>query len=277
MSLLSDFLAPPVLRSDEELHLAIGGKTILVTGASHGIGEALALRLGRTGARVLLAARSQDRLEEVCGVIRDSGGEAWSYPLDLRDSEQIDSVSQRLLQEHPVIDAVVHNAGKSIRRSLHKSLDRPHDFERCMGVNYLGPVRLQLALLPSMLETGGGHIINVSSVSVRLAPAAHWAAYHCSKSAFDLWLGAAVPELKTARIACTSVYFGLVHTRMSAPTEEYRKMPGQTPEEAASVVCRALARRPRVLQPWWLGPAHWLSAPFEPVTEWLQSKIVGAP
>ena len=74
MSLLSDFLAPPVLRSDEELHLAIGGKTILVTGASHGIGEALALRLGRTGARVLLAARSQDRLEEGCGVIRDSGG-----------------------------------------------------------------------------------------------------------------------------------------------------------------------------------------------------------
>ena len=276
MSLLSRFLAPPILSRDEELAAAVEGKVVLVTGASHGIGEALALRLGRVGARVLLAARSQDRLEEVCLAIRSAGGQAWSYPLDLRDSEQIDGVAEELLQKHPQIHAVVHNAGKSIRRSLRKPLHRAHDFERCMGVNYLGPVRLQLALLPSMLECGGGHIVNVSSVSVRLAPAAHWAAYHCSKTAFDLWLGAAVPELRQKNIACTSIYFGLVHTRMSAPTKEYQNMPGQTPEEAASVVCRALARRPRVLQPWWLGPAHWLSAPLEPFTEWIQSKIVSS-
>lgn len=277
MSLISRILAPPVCRNNAELSKAVRGKVILVTGASHGIGEALALRLGRVGATVLLAARSEDRLSEVRDTVQESGGEADVFPLDLRDPEQVDSMARELLDRYPRIDVVVHNAGKSIRRSLHRSLDRPHDFERCMGVNYLGPMRLQLALLPSMFEGRHGHIINVSSVSVRLAPAAHWAAYHCSKTAFDLWLGAAVPELRPYGIACTSIYFGLVHTRMSAPTEAYKSMPGQTPEEAAGVICRALVRKPRVLQPWWLGPAHWLSAPLEPVSEWIQSKIVSTP
>lgn len=247
---------------------------VLLTGASYGIGQALALRLGRAGATTLLAARSAEQLEQVRAQIVEEGGQAHIYPLDLRVSEQVDQVAEQILADHGRVDAVVHNAGKSIRRSLHHSLDRAHDFERTMGVNYLGPVRLQLALLPFMIRQGGGQIINVSAVNVRLPAVAYWAAYHCSKSAFDLWIGAAAPELKRHGICCTSVYLGLVHTRMSAPTRAYASLPGQTPDQAATVLCRALIRRPRVLQPWWLGPAHWVGVPLERPLEWVQSLLL---
>jgi NAD(P)-dependent dehydrogenase (short-subunit alcohol dehydrogenase family) len=272
--LLSRFLAPPTSTDEAALRRAVEGKVVVLSGASYGIGRALALQLGRAGAHLLLLARTTERLLEVQQQIASVGGEAEVFSLDLRDPEDVDRVTNEILGKHSQIDVVVHNAGKSIRRSLLKSLDRPHDFERTIGVNYLGPVRLQLALLPLMIDRGGGQIINVSSVSVRLPPAADWAAYHSSKSAFDLWLGAAVPELAPHGICCTSVYLGLVHTRMSAPTESYAKMPGQTAEQAAASLCRAIVHRPRVVQPWWLGPARFLSIPMERLSEWLQCKFL---
>jgi len=257
------------------LEQALRGKTVLLTGASFGIGAALAPRLGAAGARVLLAARSACELQALKSTLVKAGGEAKIYPLDLSQPEQVDEVARRILESQGPPDVVIHNAGKSIRRSLHDSLGRAHDFQRCMNVNYLGPVRLQLALLPSMLRRRGGQIINVSSVGVRLPPAAHWAAYLASKAAFDHWLAAAVPELSAYKIACTSVYLGLVHTRMSAPTKAYAAMPGQTADQAACVLCRALIRRPRRLGPWWLEPAHWLLTPLEGPLEALQSLVLG--
>lgn len=270
LNLIGRALAPPRQSDPQALAQAVRGKVVLVTGASFGIGEALALRLGAAGARVLLAARSLDELRALAQRIQEQGGEAHCFPLDLREAEQVDRVAKEILDQFGTVDIVVHNAGKSIRRALLKALDRPHDFERCAHVNYLGPVRLQLALLPKMIERGGGQIVNVSSVGVRIPPAAHWSAYLASKSAFDHWLAAAVPELRPHGIACTSVYLGLVHTRMSAPTKEYARMPGLTADQAACVLCRALIRRPRSLQPWWLGPMHLLSPLLERPLEWLQ-------
>lgn len=272
--LLSKLLAPPLSYDSERLRELVSEQTILVTGASFGIGEALARRLGAAGARVLVAARTAEPLDKLVSEIEAAGGQAQSYILDLTKSEQVDQVSQQILSEHGSVDVVVHNAGKSIRRSLHKSLDRAHDFERTMAVNYQGPVRLQLALLPSMIANKSGHIINVSSVGVRIPPAAYWAAYTSSKSAFDIWLRCGAPELKNDGIDCTSVYLGLVHTRMSAPTEAYASMPGLTADQAACVLCRALIKRPRSVQPWWLVPVYGLSAPLEPLAEWLQSRML---
>ena len=231
-------------------------------------------RLGEAGARVLLLARSQEELEAARDEILAAGGEAYSYVLDLTSSEDVDLVAQQILAEHDTVDVVIHNAGKSIRRSLYKSLDRAHDFQRTMDVNYLGPVRLQLALLPSMIASGSGHIVNVSSLGVRLPAGAMWAAYSASKSAFDIWLNCAVPELIHSDIHCTSVYLGLVHTRMSAPTEAYASMPGQTPDQAACVVCRALIEKPRGIAPWWLAPVEFLSPLFRRPLEWVQAMSV---
>jgi NAD(P)-dependent dehydrogenase (short-subunit alcohol dehydrogenase family) len=271
--LLSRLLAPRGCARMDLLRAAVGGKVVLVTGASFGIGAALARRLGTAGARVLLAARTGPRLAQLAQEITDAGGRAEVFPLDLCDPRQVDRVARQLAGIPGGVDVVVHNAGKSIRRSLALSLARPHDFQRSMAVNYLGPVQLQLALLPAMLARRSGQIVNVSSVGVRLPPAPRWSAYTASKTAFDVWLAAAAPELRHAGVACTSIYFGLVHTRMSAPTPAYRGMPGQTPDEAAQVICRALVRRPRSIGPWWLAPARWLAGPLGGPLEWLQGQL----
>jgi len=270
---LSRLLAPRGCGRVDLLRAAVGGKVVLVTGASFGIGEALALRLGAAGARVILAARSGARLEAVVQQIKAAGGQAQALPVDLTVPEQVEAAAQELAAIPGGVDVVVHNAGKSIRRSLGRSLDRAHDFQRCMAVNYLGPVQLQLGLLPAMLTRKAGHIVNVSSVGVGLPAVPRWAAYLASKSAFDVWMAAAAPELRQAGIHCSSIYLGLVHTRMSAPTPGYRGLPGQTPDEAAQVICRALIRRPRSIGPWWLTPARWLAPPLARPVAWLQGRL----
>jgi acyl-CoA synthetase (AMP-forming)/AMP-acid ligase II/NAD(P)-dependent dehydrogenase (short-subunit alcohol dehydrogenase family) len=242
-------------RVDEaELRIAIAGKRVLITGASYGLGEATARRLAGAGATVLLTARSGARLEEIVAEIQASGGSAHSHVADLTDVASIEALAAWVLEAHPPVDVVVSNAGKSIRRSVGLSYDRFHDFERTIGVNYLGPVRLLLALLPSMRARGEGQVISVSTAGVRLPPAPRWGAYQASKGAFDTWLRSAAPELRSDGVIATSVYMGLIHTRMSAPN--YRHLPGDTPEQAAERVCRAIVRRPRSLAPWWIPPAE---------------------
>jgi acyl-CoA synthetase (AMP-forming)/AMP-acid ligase II/NAD(P)-dependent dehydrogenase (short-subunit alcohol dehydrogenase family) len=241
---------PPSAVDEAELRAAVAGKTVLVTGASYGLGEATARRLGAAGATVLLTARSGERLEKIAAEIRAAGGDAHARAADLTEVESVEALARWVLAGHEV-DVVVSNAGKSIRRSLELSYDRFHDFERTVGINYLGPVRLLLALLPSMRARGGGQVVNVSTIGARIAPGPRWGAYQASKTAFDIWLRSVAPELRGDGIAVTSVYMALIHTRMSAPTPIYRHVPGQTPEQAAATICRAIVRRPASIAPWW--------------------------
>jgi len=265
--LLSRLLAPRGSMDAEALAHAVRGKVVVLTGASFGIGRSLAVRLGQAGAKLLLMARTAEALAAVAAEINAAGGDARALPLDLADTDAIDGLATKLAAEGVTADVVIHNAGKSIRRLIADSLDRAHDFSRTIAVNYLGPVRLQLALLPAMIAKRGGQIVVVSSVGVRLPPAPRWAAYTAAKSAFDVWMSSARPELSAHQIACTSIYLGLVHTKMSEPTESYRNMPGMTADEAALVVCRALVRRPRRIQPWWVGPLRVLAPWCEGVVD----------
>ena len=247
--------------SARKLRAAVEGKVILVTGASYGIGEATARRLGSARATVLLVARSAERLEEIRSEIEAGGGNAFVYVADMRDAAQVDELAARVLERHGHVDVLVNNAGKSIRRSLAHSQDRFHDFERTIDVNYLGPVRLLMALLPSMRERGRGHVVNISTVGVRgLPPAPGWAAYQASKAAFDVFLRSAAPELRADGIATTSIYMTLVHTRMSAPIPIWRYLPGMTPDEAADLVSRGIVERPRAIGPWWRKPGELATA-----------------
>ena len=270
---LSRLLGPCSHTRPQALERAVRGKVVLVTGASFGIGRALALRLGQAGARLIVVARSAEPLGLLVEEVIAGGGEARAVALDLTDSAAIDGFCAQMTADGITIDIVVHNAGRSIRRLVMQSLDRAHDCHRTMTVNYLGPVQLQLGLLPAMIAQGrGGHVVNVSSLGNRLPPAPRWGAYTASKCAFDAWLQAARPELNLYGIACTSIYFGLVHTRMSAPTAAYRAMPGLTADEAAQVVCRALVKRPRVIEPWWVWPlrrlAPWCEGLLEGFWRW---------
>jgi NAD(P)-dependent dehydrogenase (short-subunit alcohol dehydrogenase family) len=247
---------PAGLTDRDELARAVRGKIILITGASFGLGQATARKLGAAGATVLLVARSADRLDELVAEITAAGGNAHAYPADLTDMPSVAALAKRLLDEHDHIDVVVNNAGKSIRRSLHRQYDRFHDFQRTADINYLGPVQLLLGLLPSMRERGQGHIVNVSTIGVRIAPGPRWGAYQASKGAFDTWLRSVTPEVLRDGVTVSTIYMALIYTRMSAPTPIMRKLPGLRADEAADLVAKAIVRRPSSIAPWWLWPAE---------------------
>lgn len=241
------------------LAAAVGGRTVLLTGASSGIGEASARRLGAAGAHVLLVARREPELRRVAADIRELGGRATPYPADLADVADVERLLGELAAGVAAVDVLVNNAGRSIRRPVALSYDRHHDYTRTIAVNYLGPVRLFLGLLPAMRERGRGHLVNVSTIGVDV-PAPHWSAYAASKAAFETWLRCVAPEARVDGVTTTSIHFPLVHTAMSAPTAMFRRVPGMTPDDAADAVCRAVVHRPRQMGPWW---ARWQAASGE--------------
>ncbi|WP_328290276.1 SDR family NAD(P)-dependent oxidoreductase [Nocardia aurantiaca] len=243
---------------EKALRNAVSGSVILVTGASHGIGKAAAKKLAAAGATVLLVARSLEDLEQVAADIREGGGSAHVYRCDITEFDAVEELGRRLLAEHGRVDVLINNAGRSIRRPIDESYDRFHDFTRTMDVNYLGPVRLLLTLLPSMRENRHGHIVNISTWGLRMPPAPRWAAYGASKGAFDIWLRTVATEIAADGVTTTSVYMPLVHTRMSAPTD-FSGVPGLTAEEAADLICHAVVARPIEISPWWTGPVQALS------------------
>lgn len=245
--------------SPERVGELVAGRTVVVTGASRGIGAATALRLGAVGAHVVLLARTAGDLDAVAERVRraaartGSGGTATVVPLDLRDLEAATRVGDRIVAEHGAPHVVVSNAGHSINRFVADYADRLHDVTRTAGVNYLGPVALLLRLLPPMTRAGRGHLIGVSSTSIRL-PGPGFSVYGASKAAFDAWLRAVAPELIADGVAVTTLRLPLVHTAMSAVTPVYRRLPGMMPDDVAALVCHAIVARPRVVEPWWTLP-----------------------
>lgn len=222
--------------------LTLPGRTVLVTGASSGIGEATARAVAARGAQVLLVARRAEELERVRSAIVAAGGQATAYPCDLTDLDAVDVLVAEVLAEHGAVDVLVNNAGRSIRRSLALSYDRFHDVERSMAVNFFGPVRLTLGLLPAMRAQRLGHVVNIVTWGVQLK-APKFSAYIASKSALDAWSRVAARETYADNVTFTNMRFSLVRTPMSAPTEAYGGR-GATPEAAAARVVRAIERRP---------------------------------
>ncbi len=258
--------------SDDKLRDAVAGRVVLVTGASHGIGEATARKLAGAGATVLLVARSADKLEQMAGEIAQGGGIANAHPADLADSDSVTALLEAIAERYGHVDVLVNNAGKSIRRSIALSYDRFQDFERTIDINYLGPVRLALGLLPAMRQRRQGHLVNVSTIGVIVPPAPFWAAYTASKAAYDVFLRSVAVEIEPDGVTTTSIYMPLVRTRMSAPTKGFRNVPGLSPDEAADLVCHAIVDRPRVIAPWWAEAAELGAAfarrPFEMAFGW---------
>ncbi|GGN98189.1 SDR family oxidoreductase [Nocardia rhizosphaerihabitans] len=221
----------------------LSGRIVLITGASSGIGLATAHAVARRGATVLMVARGVEDLTAAAESVRADGGTAFSYPCDITDATAVDALVGQLLTEHGHVDYLINNAGRSIRRSVANSVDRMHDFERTMAVNYFGAVRLILALLPSMRERHFGHIVNISSIAVQ-TKVPRFAAYAASKSALDNFSDIAAVENRGAGVTFTSIRMPLVRTPMIAPTDLYRALPLPDPERAADIVVRALLERP---------------------------------
>jgi len=192
---------------------------------------------------VLLVARRAEELERVRAGIEADGGAAHAYTCDLTDGAEVDTMVAGVLAEHGVVDMLVNNAGRSIRRSLEYSYDRMHDFERTMAVNYFGPVRLILALMPAMRAQRFGHVVNVVTWGVQIK-APRFAAYIASKTALDTFSRIAGREAYADNVTFTNLRLSLVRTDMIAATDLYRRSRAKTPEQAAAVIVRALEDRP---------------------------------
>lgn len=227
----------------------IAGQTIVITGASSGIGEEAARQLARAGARVCLVARRAEELQRVCDGIVAEGGQAWSYPADLADAASVDACCAKLLADHARIDVLVNNAGRSIRRPLLESIGRVHDYERTMQINYFGALRLTLKLLPRFLEQRSGHVVNISTMSSQV-PIPLFSAYLASKSALESFSRSLNAEMAHKGVTCTIVYFPMVRTPMSSRTDIYKHMPMMDTAKAARWIVEAAAKRPaRVSSP----------------------------
>jgi short-subunit dehydrogenase len=223
---------------------ALRGRTTLITGASSGIGEAAAREIGAAGSTVLLVARSEDKLIEIAKQIEHGGGVAHVHSCDLSDADEIDRMAAEVLERHGDIDILINNAGKSIRRSVARSYDRFHDYQRTMQLNYFGPVKLILDLLPGMREQGSGHIINISTMGLQ-TNTPRFAAYLASKAALDAFSRSIGPEIIGDDVHITTVYMPLVRTPMIAPTKIYDRFPTLSPEDAAHMICDAIRKRPK--------------------------------
>jgi short-subunit dehydrogenase len=223
---------------------SVSDRIVLITGASSGIGEAAARQLGEAGATVLLVARTEEKLDAVAEEVKTAGGAAHVYPTDLSDPDDVDRMAKEVLAEHGRVDVLVNNAGKSIRRSVNRSYDRFHDYQRTMQLNYFAPVKLILDLLPVMRERGSGHIVNISTMGLQVNTP-RFAAYLASKAALDAFSRSIGPEIIWDGVHVTTVYMPLVRTPMIAPTKIYDRFPTLSPEEAGDLICEAIRKRPK--------------------------------
>jgi short-subunit dehydrogenase len=251
-SLPERLLFPVRSVNKKKLSETVTAKTILITGASYGIGALLATTLSNFKVTLVLVARTAERLEQLKVDFANKPCTTHIFITDLRDESQINTLLQNLSSLQLSIDIFINNAGKSINRGLEASLGRFHDTKRCAATNYTGPVQLLLGVLPGIKERKG-HIINVSALNVLLPPTAGWSAYQSSKTAFDQWLRCMEPELRCSHVYVSTAYLPLVRTRMSMVNEKKHHQPAMSKAKAVNVILRLITHKKRMYKPWWLG------------------------
>jgi NAD(P)-dependent dehydrogenase (short-subunit alcohol dehydrogenase family) len=236
----------PALFIDRSLRGAVGGRVVLVTGGSSGIGLAAATKFAEAGAITIICARDEAKLEAAKEeILQHAGADATvvTYSADIADEQSCNGLVAWLLEKYGGVDYLINNAGRSIRRAIESSYDRFHDFERTMQLNYFGCLRITMGLLPSMAAKKKGHIVNISSIGV-LTNAPRFSAYVASKAALDAWTRCAASEYADQGVTFTTINMPLVRTPMIAPTKIYNNVPTLTPEEAAEMVAQACVEKP---------------------------------
>lgn len=216
----------------------LAGKTVIVTGASSGIGEAVARQLHTAGAHPVLAARRADRL---AALSKELDG-ALAVPTDVTDAAQVASLVAATLERHGRIDGLVNNAGAS----LEGALDRvdPAEFDRILRLNVSSLLTVTQAVLPAMREQGFGRIVNVSSGSTRRV-AVGLGAYAATKSAVNMLSSVMTQELAGDGIAVSLLLPSMTATEFGGGifTLGVAPRPGavvHSPDYAAGFVLRLL-------------------------------------
>ena len=235
----------PQLHLPSRTPVNLRGKRVLLTGGSSGIGEAAAERLAAQGATVTIVARREDLLNAVADRINAHGGKAIAIPANLADLDAVDELVKNVGE----IDILINNAGRSIRRPLSESLERWHDVERTMTLNYYAPLRLIRDLAPGMIERGDGHIINIASWRVLPEASPLFSVYNASKAALSAVSRVIETEWGAQGVHSTAIYYPLVATPMIAPTRAYDGAPALSAGEAANWMVTAARTRPVRIAP----------------------------
>jgi short-subunit dehydrogenase len=247
-------------------------KRALITGASSGIGLALAKRLASRGIEVWLAARRAELLESEVAAINAAGGKAHAMVLDISDVDGTVAKLTALEAESGGIDLVIANAGMTGARG---AIPLPEctwpDVRDMLLTNTIGGAATLWPFIGPMLKRGHGQLVAVSSLSADL-PMARGGTYGASKAGLTFWLEAADLELRAHGVAVTIVHPGFVKTPGSDQLEGMTPMPFKVPvEKAAAIIERGIQRRARMIRfPWILGALarftallpRWLTSPF---------------
>jgi NAD(P)-dependent dehydrogenase (short-subunit alcohol dehydrogenase family) len=223
--------------------MKLTGKAALVTGASRGLGRALAEGLAAAGARVVLVARQAGPLEEVAAAIRARGGEAHAIAADVADRDATHAIAGQAAALVGPLDILINNAGTLGPVPLRLLLDTDcEDLERALAVNVVGPFRLTKAIAGSMVLRGRGVVVNVSS-DAATQPYERWGAYGASKAALEQLARIWAAELAGTGVRFLTVDPGEMNTRMHADAVPEADPATLTdPAEAAARILAQLTR-----------------------------------
>jgi 3-oxoacyl-[acyl-carrier protein] reductase len=201
--------------------MSLSGRVALVTGASQGIGRACALKLAEAGAAVALAARNQEKLEQLAKAISASGGQAATFTMDVGDEQQIKSGCKAALEKFGKIDILLNNAGIT-RDQLVMRLKRP-DWDAVLNTNLTSAYLCIQQVIASMLRNRWGRIVNMTSIFGEMGQAGQ-ANYASSKAGLIGLTMAIAREVGSRNITCNAVAPGFIETAMTATlSEDFRR------------------------------------------------------
>jgi len=219
-------------------------RRILITGASSGIGRALAQVLAARGDSLLLVARRADLLEELAAEI---GPSARALPLDVTDTGALVAAMRRADDERP-LDVVIANAGAGVAKGA-DSISW-EGIERSCRVSFVGAAATVTAVLPRMVERGAGHVVGISSLTAIGGPLPHAAAYAASKAGFSMLLDCLRLDVAPAGVAVTTVHAGFVDTAMTSGADHPLPLMWSAERAAGFIVDRLASRPARIDFPW---------------------------
>ena len=189
--------------------LLLNGKVTLITGASQGIGKAIALGFAKLGSNLILTARNQEKLEETRTLAEEMGVRAMVVPANIQKYDEIAAVVAKGITKFDHIDILINNAGFSRVKPITKL--RVEQFQDILATNVIGTYNATHAIVPHLLEHGGGRIINTGSAVIE-GPGAGWSAYHMSKSALVGFTQSLAVELKSKKISVNTIHPGPTNT-----------------------------------------------------------------
>lgn len=224
----------------------IEGKVTIVTGASKGIGRAIALCFARNKSKVVVSARNKKELEELAGQIKKGGDEAFAIPADMAEEAQVKNLVAKSLDRYGGIDIVINNAGLGIWSPVAEM--KTEDFDTTFDVNVRGVFFLCREVIPHFVKKGGGQFIQIASVAAKSANA-NLAAYCASKAAVVMFSESLALEVRNHNIKVTCVSPGSVASDFSNrfPKDRPTNRPGLvklTNEEVAEACLAAATQNP---------------------------------